>query len=113
MSETKFTKCPWILVAGDRFQLDLIITSKTRDNSSIAPIAQLDFDFNGEIGCEQKANAHLIASAPEMYEEIESDINEIKEFILTLKPYSDDWLFYTNKLKRKEGLLAKARGENA
>lgn len=61
---------------------------------------------------EQAANAHLIASAPDMYREIESDIDTLIEFIKTLKEHSNDWLFYTSELDRKEMLLAKARGES-
>ena len=51
------------------------------------------------------------AVAPEMYEEIQTEVEELQEFLLTLEHMSNDWLYYSSRLDRKEALLAKARGE--
>ncbi|UTQ79838.1 hypothetical protein vBVnaSL3_20 [Vibrio phage vB_VnaS-L3] len=60
-----------------------------------------------------KENANLIAAAPEMYDEIERDINELIKLLQGLERYSNDYLFYSSELERKQQLLAKAGGENA
>lgn len=63
---------------------------------------------------EQKENAHLIAAAPEMYREIESEIEFLKglmEISLTgsTKNVTD---VLGEKINSKQALLAKARGEH-
>ena len=59
---------------------------------------------------DKERNAHLIAAAPEMYEEIQRDIIEI-EARLT---FADERTLAVNpdvaKLKRKKAILSKARG---
>ena len=101
MSESKFTKGEWVVSS-----CDLNVTcngyriARAYSGSSI-PYVQ-----------KAKTNAYLIAVSPEMYEEIYNDTVELKEFILTLKEHSNDWLFYSSKLATKEALLVKARGES-
>jgi hypothetical protein len=68
----------------------------------------------GEVICDTvytEADANLIAAAPEMYDEIKIEIEELQEFISTLNHMSGDWLYYSSRLDRKEALLAKARGD--
>lgn len=102
MIETKFTNGEWV-----------VDSYASIDNSVRVMQGNflISYSFIFDDAEEVNANAHLIAAAPEMYEEIERDIAELKEFILTLKEYSNDWLFYNSKLSGKELLLAKARGE--
>lgn len=104
--ETKFTKGKW----------------KAEFNERWWEIHSIDGDFSKYISdtCASscrgdleagEANAHLMAAALDMYYEIEKDINELIDFIKTLKCNSDDFIFYNNKLNIKQNLLAKARGE--
>lgn len=71
----------------------------------MAPICEIETDFIGEFGVEQKANAHLIAMAPDMYAMIdevsklrESNIEDAVQWVLD----NTDGLI---------DLLKKARGE--
>ena len=94
-TETKFTKGEW------RINDDI-------DGLSVA------FNDDGELITDyvyELADAHLIVAAPNMYEEIEQDIRDLKDFLVTLKENSHDYIYYTSKLTRKEQLLAQARGE--
>lgn len=69
MSEAKFTKGPWsVYAAGERWGIEA-------DNSvfSIVIFGDEDDDLgiHGRDIENMKANAHLIAAAPEMYEALE------------------------------------------
>jgi hypothetical protein len=59
-----------------------------------------------------KEKSHKLGCANDMYEELERDFENLSRFIKTLEQHSNDWIFYTNELKRKKCLLAKARGES-
>lgn len=75
----KFTKGPWIVNDGDNFSKGILITSE--DILDWVSICELDVEFDGHIGVEQKANAHLIACAPDMYEMLDSACNELYALI--------------------------------
>ena len=72
MKEFKGTPGPWF--AQDDYWTDgdaANITSDYRSDNSIIPIAQIDgggseSGFDGDFALEQKANANLIASAPDL-----------------------------------------------
>ncbi|CAM0106266.1 hypothetical protein MYOV065v1_p0027 [Vibrio phage PS15B.2] len=96
MSESKFTKGEWSLNATD-FYGEFDLTTQERIEDSKVAILTIDTSYSGYIGDEQKANAHLIAAAPEMYELIK----EFLDYADPCHPISD----MANKL------LAKARGE--
>lgn len=98
----QFTKGEWVFNGYDGS-----ITDTTKAKNEIAMMNVDDWHNLGE----GYANAHLIAQAPAMYEEIKQDAEQLNEFIKTLREHSDDWIFYKNELKRKEFLLAKCRGE--
>ena len=100
MSEAKFTKGEWEVKSTSIHPARIKVKDKKGMQGRII----------GDARCTD--DAILIACAPEMYEEIMRDIETLKEFISTLKPYSTDWLFYNNELQRKEVILAKARGES-
>lgn len=110
MSEAKFTKGEWQLEEAD-FDGEFLLTTQQRMDNSQVEILTIDTSYLGDIGQEQKANAHLIAAAPEMYDEIECDINGLIKLLQSLDRYSNDYLFYSSELERKQQLLAKARGE--
>lgn len=62
--------------------------------------------------CKDKEhNANLIAAAPDMYEEIKSEIDWLRGYIEWLAIGSPQHAEATARLSRKEELLAKARGE--
>jgi hypothetical protein len=62
----KHTSGPWIVIEGDTLEGDAVITTQERITGDIIPIVDMDTDYEGEIGIEQKANAKLIAAAPEL-----------------------------------------------
>ncbi len=119
MSETKFTKGEWVIMETNFGEF---ITSTDRLENSMVEICKIDTDYDGYIGAEQSANAHLIAAAPEMYETIDKLSTELLHMIraenarllqsvnstdLDGPDYLDEESVY---LARK--LLAKARGEH-
>ena len=99
--KAKFTKGPWAASFGSH---DCYIDSV--EGGLIADLSRSDASV-----LESDSNAQLIATAPEMYDEIKIEIEELQDFILTLEHMSNDWLYYSSRLDRKEALLAKARGE--
>ena len=102
--ENKFTKGPWIVLDG-------AFVYALNDFG----VNQFDLTINGHgkrgAGEEElQANAHLIAAAPLLYDEIE---NEIK-LLLEMKekaPIGNYRQAIINQIERKKALLAKARGE--
>ena len=69
---TKFTKGEWKWATGDGTEKDVCITTDERNMNSMGNICELDVFFDGEFGIEQKANANLIASSPDMYRLLEA-----------------------------------------
>ena len=58
-----------------------------------------------------EAARHLKAAAPDMYREIQSDINELKECMEELPIGCPSYEAINKKVEHKEKLLAKARGK--
>ena len=118
---TKFTKGPWIICDGDSTDSsDLITTNYRSVENNIVPIAEIETEFDGIIGTEQEANAHLIAAAPDMYEMAESlshELNMAIDEINTMRDIhnkdnltpADHW--DKESLHEAQLTLAKARGE--
>jgi len=114
MSDEKFTKGPWE-VSGKTYEGDGTAgygVSSVNYKSFIAfcsawfdrgePEKHLEID---------KANAYLIAMSPEMYEELERDLNDqLKAQKAIEGKLVDEWL--NSGIKRKQKILAKARGEH-
>tara|TARA_R110000851_G_C12650487_1_gene520127 strand:+ start:114 stop:425 length:312 start_codon:yes stop_codon:yes gene_type:complete len=102
MSNQKFTSGKWhAVISNDECN---VITGK--DGSQITDLAESEIN---EV--EQDANAHLIAAAPAMYLEIKSEIYLLKatmENSIFDEAATESFLML---IKRKEKLLAKARGE--
>lgn len=99
---TEFTKDEWVIDSGEKGDRSHLITTNDRSViNNIIPICEIETDFEGYIGVEQKANAHLIASSPDMYKMLdEICINMHK----TESGSIEDILAI-------ESLLKKARGE--
>jgi len=57
------TKGEWIAMEGRRFDPEVVITTKHRDDRDMHRVCGLEVGFSGEIGIEQKANAKHIATA--------------------------------------------------
>lgn len=93
MSEAKFTKGEWNVEGTS-----MAIGSSYRGNFNVTSTC-----FDGDIGDSSKANANLIAAAPEMYELL-SEVSHVlgHELSPTNKAY----------IKAIKELLAKARGES-
>jgi len=103
---TKFTKGKW--------KADL--KSLASINCGEKHIAMVNyFNTHNKDNCvneaECVANAHLMATAPNMYAEIQSDIEELEDKLFDVSKVSGDYDFIVGRIKHKESLLAKARGE--
>tara|TARA_R110000803_G_scaffold95395_5_gene163389 strand:- start:2890 stop:3210 length:321 start_codon:yes stop_codon:yes gene_type:complete len=103
---TKFTKGKW--------KADL--ESLASINCGEKHIAMVNyFNTHNKDNCvneaECVANANLIAAAPDMYTEIQSDIEELEDKLLDVSKASGDYDFIVGRIKHKKSLLAKARGE--
>lgn len=114
MSETKFTPGPWI-PAGPSFG-----EPKMKYANSVIPdrdddeypddICEMPLLFYDE---EQEANAHLIAAAPDMYEELECarDLFRFYQSHHEFKGGTEKAIRNKKIADRIDRLLAKARGE--
>ena len=101
MSEAKFTKGEWV-VSDNEYYLDIHVV----DDEGY----YLDQVCMG-VSYDSRGNAPLIAAAPEMYKEIESDIANLNSLLMDMDPYTLEASATERKIKRKTKLLAKARGE--
>ena len=95
MADTKWTPGPWRINKEDDWG-GVEITSESR--VGMIEIAMLAVTFRGNIGKEQRANARLIAAAPELYEALDAMLTRFGH--------------HSNvDIKRAADALAKARGE--
>jgi len=102
MSETKFTPGPWHWVDHGSF-----INIESKDCNSIASL----FSYaTPEI---EEPNAHLIAAAPDMYEELECarDVFRFYQSHHEFKGGTEKAIRNKEIADRIDRLLAKARGE--
>ena len=105
MTDIKFTKGEWV----DNGDMETaIITTIDRSFSHVVDICEVQTGFGGDIGIEQKANAHLIAAAPPMYELLDN-IRILCEWGHDKQTLID--LILTESLPEIKELLKKARGE--
>lgn len=119
MSEPKFTQGPWEIkpVENDKEYIRIRGTVPG-GRYKIVNVSDLKFHHDdGAEWCEQereasRANAHLIATSPDLYAEIERDVMELEARL----KFADERTLAANpdvtNLKRKKALLAKARGEH-
>lgn len=103
MSEVKFTKGPWVVDNGACVYCD------DATGSIVAECQDFLYVYKG--GKEESANAHLIAAAPDMYEEIAHDIKLLKREAQNYVLGSYELLAVNARIDKKQKLLAKARGE--
>lgn len=104
MSDAKFTKGPWVAFPDSVGSYYVNCRSNEDDcvtENSPAVCATWGATYSTIKGCE-KADAHLIAAAPEMYTMLETAMNIMNADDFESEVSSDD-------IKK---LLAKARGES-
>ena len=122
MTQTKFTKGEWKWANGDGTEKDVCITTDKRNTNSISNICELDVFFDGEFGVEQKANANLIAAAPDMYAMIKElahelnlaidECNEYRAKAINSSTESEPDYIDKQTIHEAQLLLKKARGES-
>lgn len=98
MSQTKFTPGPWRQIERDNKESEIPYAIEKEIGNAVLPIA--DVCFNPATKKEIKANARLIAVAPEMYNMLERILSAASEGEI-------NWTI----LRDAKNLLAKARGE--
>lgn len=101
----KFTKGRWV---STEIGVCVRVESNDQSDGMLTPIARMEkYDFPTE----HKANAALIAAAPEMFEDIKLDIEWLKRLRSFFVLGSDGFRACSLRIESKEKLLAKARGE--
>lgn len=108
MTDTKFTPGPWgIEETRDHLWIGVILSNGKPD--PIVTYVDHGPDFTTEADATGKANAHLIAAAPELYEALD----ELFDLLTSGHSSWDD--AYDNlpdkQFKKIRAALAKARGE--
>jgi hypothetical protein len=102
--ESKFTKGDW----------HLHFTGPHWNNPDLRNI-EICYNEEKECICDtvyEEADAHLIAAAPELYKNIQQDINILKEQKRKYVIGSFELRSLQLRIETKEKLLAKARGEH-
>ena len=115
MSEAKFTKGEWVGFKDGKWQSDYI-NDYTLDGENNPSWVQVTCNEQAVAiipnhGCTLDANAHLIATAPAMYAEIEKDIAWLNRMIVTHGDSHPMTIVFSQMKVEKKELLAKARGE--
>ena len=97
------TPGPWVLTDGDRFESSCVITTHLRLDESIASIAEVETDWIEPLGSEQRANARLIAAAPDLLFALERMVRQHGSNFIS---YSGD-----HPVSVARAAIAKATGE--
>ena len=63
---TNYTEDRWIIREGDFTEAEFVITTEGREDNGVVPICEINCDFEGKVGIEQKANVKLLRAAPEL-----------------------------------------------
>lgn len=112
MSELKATPGPWEVFiddSGDEWTGWPISISQINDEEKtiVRTGGQWPYEWDAEVSkVEAVSNAHLIAAAPELYEELEKARKIIQHLI------DDGYMGYIFQRGDIEAALAKARGES-
>lgn len=112
MAETKFTPAPWSVCHDGKCRCGLIYSSPKVD-TVVAQVVTCKTDFMDGEGFNDEeiiaANANLIAASPELYNELEFTLEQLRNF----EKYLPASVIGCQQLiKRVENVLSKARGEN-
>lgn len=116
MSKAEFTKGEWFADKGD-----LITTTYRSVENNMIPICEVEVEFDGAVGVEQKANARLISKAPKLYKMVETLMTELHQAIdevndqrcsrITPQTETPPDLWDMETLHDAQVLLAEVRGE--
>ena len=119
--KTKFTKGEWIHGSADFSDFDIAITTQKRWDESRVNITEVTVDWEGELAAEQKANAHLIAAAPDMYQMIDelsselqmliTEVNLHRSRVINSQSETEPDYWDMQSCYEAQELLKKARGE--
>ena len=104
VSASYHTPGPWMAVPGGRHDQEVIITTQHRLDQSFSEICGMDVEFTGKHGDEQKANARLIAAAPEL-------LDALTGLLAVVNVRIDDPR--TQQFDKARAAIAKAEGEQA
>ncbi len=104
----KHTKEPWILRDGDDMECEKVITTKIRDNTHVIPIVQIETDWTGKVGIEQKENARRIIACVNACAGIETDKLEAVAFLYPHLPagLKDSAIEYSEIKSQRDELIA-------
>lgn len=122
MEDKRFTPGPWFVQDDEWTDGETAnITSDFRSDNSIIPVAQIsgsgsESGFNGDFSLEQKANARLIAAAPELLEALQDMVSRIEYYANldgSYKPSIEDWAYTYNSsdMDAARAAIAKALGK--
>ena len=111
--ETKFTESPWSVGNGGKHEPHTTIYC---DDTMGSAIASTFMKYTTTSNDEAKANAHLIASAPDMYNKLEACLRAFDALYPVDESTIEDCDYSEFKavhalINNIELLLAKARGE--
>jgi hypothetical protein len=79
--EAKHTATPWIKVDGD--MREVAVTTQARINNSQVPLFEIDVDYEGEIGDEQKAGLAFILHARAHFDDLVKALTDAERIIST------------------------------
>ena len=101
MAETKFTPGPWSIFGplSDKHEPAYRVSAERTLSLTVSPCP------DGFVHGENKANAHLIAAAPELYEALEEIVENAVVY------YEGSMDIYSEAIENARNALAKARGE--
>lgn len=114
MSDVKWTKGPWIVGKGAGYFLKRPDAEARRESAlavGMSPAVTLVCEPGWFDDGEAKANAHLIAAAPDLYAALELDRALFNDFLMA--KFSNDGLprLIRERIAVIDAALAKARGE--
>lgn len=109
MREAKFKKGPWSIHERDTEGLWAIDMGNHLSAATVV-VCMEGGEENTSERRRLEGNAHLIAAAPELYEELSS----LKEYLEAMHEMPPGWTIEQSQVKHKRicDLLAKARGES-
>jgi hypothetical protein len=111
MTDKKWTPGPWVTEIltgcdpnGDEWETDIEVSSTCGKH-----IHGYDLGYNEDVDLEIKANAHLIAAAPDLYDALEAAEESIVAFVEGVGIYG--CIGANDILVQVRTAMAKARGE--
>ncbi len=117
MSDTKFTPAPWAVVKNIIGFYEVVTRRSGHDGDWIPSLCDasissgIGYHTDNATAGKSEANANLIAAAPDMYADIEHDIEWLERLARSFVVGSYELRSIRNRIDNKRLLLAKARGE--